>query len=520
MVRLLAIARTLARHDCLERIADLAPMPGAFPLLRRLAGRPDPALAVGRPGERLARALESLGPSFIKLGQALSVRADLVGEDMARDLGALRDRLAPFAGQAARAAVAQELGRPVAELYASFDDQAIAAASIAQVHFATLAPSATEVSDLPEPRPVAVKILRPGVEAAFQRDLALFFWLARLVERFQPAARRLRPVEVVETVRDSVAIEMDLRLEAAAASELAETFAADPGYRVPAVIWDRTARRVLTLDRVAGIPIDDLEALDQAGHDRPALARALIQVFLNQALRDGFFHADMHHGNLFVAPDGALVAVDFGIMGRLDRATRLFMAELLYAFVQGDYRRAAEVHFAAGYVPATKSVEAFAQACRAIGEPILGRPVSEISIGRLLAQLFQVTATFDMRTQPQLLLLQKTMVTVEGVARDLDPEINFWQAAEPVLAGWIGENLSPEARLRDAADAARGLVRQLPHLVDRAERAARILGDDAVRRDATARSRWLEAAATGGGNPWRLAFGAVVAILVLVLLIG
>ena len=275
---------------------------------------------------------------------------------------------------------------------------------------------------------------------------------------------------------------------------------------------------MLTLERVHGIPIGDVAALRAAGHDLTAIAASLIEAFLNQALRDGFFHSDLHQGNLFVADDGAIVAVDFGIMGRLDRATRLFMAEMLLAFVTGDYHRAAKVHFEAGYVPAGKSVDAFAQACRSIGEPILGKPVGEISIGRLLAQLFQITETFAMETQPQLLLLQKTMVTAEGVARSLDPTINFWDVARPTIEAWMRDNMGPEARLADAAGEATGLLRRLPGLIDTAERAARALAEDGVGRDRQSEDL-LRSERARGGRPWQIAFGLAMTALVLALLL-
>ncbi len=511
--RLVAIARTLARHDALFPLQMLdAPSPVVV-VARMLAGRRRPR-PEQRPGERLTAALHELGPSFIKLGQALSVRPDLIGEAMADDLGRLRDRLPPFPGEAAQAAVTAELGQPVEALFESFDAEPVAAASIAQVHFATTPAEGDEAG-----REVAVKILRPGIEAAFRRDLELFFWLARLAERAEPKLRRLRPVDVVATLSESVEIEMDLRLEAAAASELAENFAGDQSYRVPAVDWARTGRRVLTLERVHGIPIDDREALVAAGHDLPALATQVIRAFLGQALAHGFFHADMHHGNLFVAEDGTLVAVDFGIMGRLDLETRMFLAEMLAAFIIGDYRRAAEVHFEAGYVPAGKSVDAFAQACRSIGEPIQGKPVSEISIARLLAQLFQITETFDMQTQPQLLLLQKTMVTAEGVARGLDPEINFWEAARPTVETWIRDNLGPEARLRDAAGEAGDLVRRLPGLMARADRAARMITENGVRLSPES-ARLIDGGRRRGFSGWQIAFGMALGALIAALVIA
>jgi ubiquinone biosynthesis protein len=501
-LRLLAMARILARHG-----VRLPPGQGA--LLSKALGlfaRRDTARM--RPGERLAAALFELGPSFIKLGQALSVRSDLIGEELALDLGKLRDRLPPFPAAAARAAIEAELGQPVESLFQDFDNRPVAAASIAQVHFAVTA----------EGREVAVKVLRPGVEAAFRRDLELLFWLAGWAESLLPRWRRLRPVKVVETLAQSVAQEMDLRLEAAAAVELAGNFKGDPDFRVPEVDWQRTGRRVLTLSRVHGIPIDDLEALKAAGHDLHKLAERILRVFLNQALRDGMFHADLHQGNLFVAPDGAIEAVDFGIIGRLDRPTRQFMAEMLLAFLSGDYRRAAEVHFAAGYVPESRSVEAFAQALRSVGEPILGHPVNKISIGRLLAHLFQVTETFAMQTQPQLLLLQKTMVVAEGVARELDPEINFWTASRPVIEKWMGENLNPEARLRDAATNLGEVMQGLPALLSSVRQAAGLIGDSGIRLDAEG-LRLLADAQASGRRPLTLAAWLIAATLAALLLL-
>ena len=507
--RLIGIARILARQDALTFPLELLGTPAPLTwLARRYTGWQLRRPVGGRPGERLAAAFYALGPSFIKLGQALSVRPDLVGQALADDLAGLRDRLPPFSGAEARVAIAAELGRPVAELFASFDERPVAAASIAQVHFATI----------DDGREVAVKILRPGIEAAFRRDLALFYWLAGIAERLLPEFRRLRPVDVVDTLANAVTLEMDLRLEAAAASELAANFHGDPEFRVPAVDWARTGRRVLTLARVQGTAIDNREALIGAGHDISALAGKVIRVFLKQALRDGFFHADLHHGNLFVASDGVIEAVDFGIMGRLDLPTRRFMADMLAAFFTGDYRRAAQVHFDAGYVPASKSVEAFAQACRSIGEPILGRPVNEISIGRLLAQLFQITETFAMQTQPHLLLLQKTMVTVEGVARSLDPAINFWTAAEPVIEEWSREHLSPEARLRDAAAGLGEMIQRLPGVVTAIERAAAQVAERGLRLDPDSLRR-LASEQARQRRPLTIALWAMIVVGVILLLV-
>ncbi|HJS31203.1 MAG TPA: 2-polyprenylphenol 6-hydroxylase [Alphaproteobacteria bacterium] len=490
--RVTHIALTLARHDALIGVERLGLPRVCLAALSRLRGTGLPA----RPGERLAAALTELGPSFVKLGQALSTRADLVGEDVAADLSELQDKLAPFPSEAARATIVAELGRPLESLFESFDDRAVAAASIAQVHFAT----ARDADG--RPREVAIKVLRPDIEALFQRDLDLIAWLAELAERYAPSLNRLKPVEVARTVAETVRLEMDLRLEAAAASELAENFKGDADFRVPAVDWSRTSRRVLTLARIAGIPIDERQRLVAAGHDPDDIVAKAARAFFNQVFRDGFFHADMHPGNLFVAEDGALVAVDFGIMGRLDRSTRNYLADMLLGFLNGDYKSVAEVHFRAGFVPASQSVGAFMQACRAIAEPILGRPLNEISLARLLAQLFQVTKTFQMETQPQLLLLQKSMLVCEGVGRKLNPDVNMWSLARPLIETWMHETRGVEARTRVAAADALARIEELPGFVANVEKAAAMLAEGGVRLHQDA------IAALGGGRsrgamwPW------------------
>lgn len=449
------IARTLGRHGALFPIQDMS-LPAPVRLIAWTMGRrPIWDVANRRPGERLALALQALGPAFIKLGQALSVRADLLGDEMATDLSALQDRLPPFSGEGARAAIEAELGAPVDELFESFEDEPVAAASIAQVHWARTADGTD----------VAVKVLRPSIEAAFARDLELMRWLAEMAERLQPALRRLRPVEVVDALAETVETEMDLRLEAAAAEELRENMREEPFFHVPAVDWQRTARRVLTTEWITGIPVDERDALIGAGHDLEGIVANTAKVFFLQVFRDGFFHADLHPGNLFVDSGGVVNAVDFGIMGRLDRRTRQYLAEMLLGFLTGDYRRVAEVHIRAGYVPADQSVEAFAQAARSIAQPILGLSLERISIARLLAQLFQVTEKFHMETQPQLVLLQKTMVVAEGVGRRLYPEVNMWELARPLIEEWMRDNMGPEARIRDSVtDLVRGLER-LPSLI-------------------------------------------------------
>jgi len=399
--------------------------------------------------QRVSNAFATLGPSYIKLGQFLATRADLIGPDLARDLAHLQDKLPPFSMAEARRAVEESLGGRLEDHFTSFS-QPIAAASIAQVHKATVIDGGVE-------RQVAVKILRPGVERRFYADLDSYFFAAKLVERFHPPSRRLRPVAVVDNLKRSTDLEMDLRLEAAAISEMAENIKPDQGtdsgnFRVPEVDWKRTAKRVMTIEWIDGIPIGDKARLEAAGHDIKVLGLTVIRSFLRHAMRDGFFHADMHQGNLLVTADGTVVAVDFGICGRLGPRERRFLAEILHGLITRDYRRAAQVHFDAGYVPPHHQVEVFAQAMRAIGEPIHGRTADEISMADLLGQLFAYTEVFDMQTRPELILLQKSMVIVEGVARSLDPALNMWTAAEPIARKWVEENYGVAGRVREAGE--------------------------------------------------------------------
>jgi ubiquinone biosynthesis protein len=429
-----------------------------------------------RAAVRLAAALTRLGPTYVKLGQFLATRPDVVGMAIARDLESLQDKMAPFPQSEAEAAVAAALAIPLHKAFASFGP-AVAAASIAQVHRA-------EVESPEERRPVAVKVLRPGIERRFQVDLDAFRSAAGAAENVSAEARRLRLVEVVDTLARTVAIEMDLRLEAAAIAEMAENTKDDPDFRVPAVDWERTARDVLTLEWIHATPLSDRERLAAKGVDLKHLARALLQTFLRHALRDGFFHADMHPGNLFVDDAGHLIAVDFGIMGRLGPNERRFLAEILYGFITRNYRRTAEVHFEAGYVPPRHSVESFAQAIRAIGEPIHNRAASEISMAKLLTLLFEITGLFDMRTRPELLLLQKTMVVVEGVARSLDPDLDMWATAEPVVREWVERHLGPAGRIEDAAEGAAEVGRFLGGVPGLLARGARIADQlDVATRD-------------------------------------
>lgn len=391
---------------------------------------------------RVATALTKLGPSYVKLGQFLATRADVIGPELSADLRHLQDKAEPFSMAEAREAVERALGGKLEDHFVEFGPP-VAAASIAQVHKAYVLDGGVR-------KAVAVKILRPNIEKRFNRDLDSYYFAAQMIERFYPPSRRLKPVAVVDNLKHTTALEMDLRLEAAAISEMASNTTADEGFRVPAIDWKRTAKRVLTIEWVDGTPISQRETLKAKGFDTAALGLTVLRSFLRHAMRDGFFHADMHQGNLFVDADGKVVAVDFGIMGRLGLPERRFLAEILHGLITRDYHRAAAIHFEAGYVPPYHTVEEFAQAMRAIGEPIQGRTAEEISMADLLGQLFAYTEVFDMETRPELILLQKSMVIVEGVARDLDPTLNVWVAAEPVAKEWMEQNLSPLGRLREA----------------------------------------------------------------------
>ncbi len=448
LARLAAAAWTLVRADALApREIDGRLPSGLRALARFLRLFAGPAARAGRPGERLARALERLGPVAIKLGQFLSTRGDVFGAAFAEDLSRLKDRLAPFPTAAAAAEVERALGRPLASLFSSFEDT-VAAASLAQAHRARLL----------DGRAVAVKVLRPGIERRVARDDAALDLAARLIQRWIAAARRLEPLAFAATVRRALRLELDLRFEAAGADELRAAMAADNYMSAPKVVWEGVARRVLTLEWAPGAPLSDPASLEAPGLDRRRLADNLIRAFLAQALDHGVFHADLHEGNLFVEAPVKLVAVDFGILGRLGPRARRYLAEILWGFLQRDYARAAAVHFEAGYVSPAHDPAAFAQALRAVGEPVFGRAANELSMGRLLAQLFDITALFDMRLRPELVLLQKTMATVEGVARRIDPSHDIWAAAEPVVRRWIARELSPAARMRDLAAEARAAV--------------------------------------------------------------
>ncbi len=453
--RLLRWGRTLARHGALRIIEQGYGTPAPVRRLFRLA-----RFGTFQPREPdYSRAFQAIGPAAIKLGQALATRPDIIGVDAARNLLDLQDSLPPVSFDPIRREIEASFGKPLVELFESIEPDPVGAASIAQVHRAVTA----------EGRKVAVKVLRPGIREQLGRDIETYEWAAAHLEAFGSEAARLRPRAVIANFKRWTARELDLRREAASASELAEAMKAFEGFRVPSVDWDRTNGGVLTIDWIDGIKISDRDALIAAGHDLPELAHRLVLSFLTQAISAGFFHADMHQGNLFVEADGTIAAIDFGIMGRIDRRARQWLAEILYGLTTGNYRRVAEIHFEAQYVPPYHSVEEFATALRAVGEPMRGKPVSELSVGQMLDGLFAITRDFDMQTQPHLLLLQKTMVMVEGLATQLHPEINMWDVSGPFVKAWIRDELGPEAavaeRLRDDA----GTLLRLPALIRRIE---------------------------------------------------
>ena len=454
--RLLKWGRTLARHGALRGIEEdpLTPPP-----VRRLA-------RLARFGARIppvpdyAAALVAIGPAAVKLGQALSTRPDLVGEKAAENLSLLQDDVPPAPFADIKRTIEASFNAPLESLFSKFDEEPVGAASIAQVHHAITA----------EGREVAVKVLRPGIEEDLAKAIETYEWAAAHAEHYGGELERLRPRLVVAQFRQWTARELDLQREAASASELRENMVAEPGFYVPEIDWRRTARRVLTLEWLDGIKLNDREALIAAGHDCHALAQILVRAFLRQAVIDGFFHADLHHGNLFALNDGRIAAIDFGIMGRIDRRARVWLAEILYGLITGNYQRVAEIHFEAQYVPAHHSVEEFTTALRAAGEPIRGLPVKEISVGRMLESLFSITRDFDMPTQPHLLLLQKSMVMNEGVATALDPDINMWETAEPFLREWLRAELGPEAYYADRLIELVRAAKLIPELIQRMDK--------------------------------------------------
>ena len=462
-------------------------------------------------GQRLREALEELGPVFVKFGQVVSTRPDLIPADIAVELTRLQDDVLPFPGDEAREVIERALDAPLSEHFASFDVQPLASASVAQVHGATLQDS-TEV---------VVKVLRPGIEKVIEQDLQLLYQLARLADRHWPNARRLRPLEVVDDYDKTIHDELDMMREGANASQLRSNFLDSDMIYVPQIYWDHSCREVLVMERVEGIPIRDIDAIRAAGIDLRKLAHNGVEIFFTQAFRDGFFHADMHPGNIFVSPQGQYRAVDFGIMGTLAEADKRYLAENLLAFFNRDYRAVAMAHLRAGWVPTTTRPEEFEAAVRTVCEPIFARPISEISFGHLVIRLFQVARRFDMPVQPQLVLLQKTLLNIEGLGRQLYPELDLWETAKPFLERWMREQVGPRAlarALRRELPTVLPLLPELPGLVHellRRQRDGQLVirtgSDNAeqLARDLKHRTRQRDGLMLGGG----LLLGAIVLFL-------
>jgi ubiquinone biosynthesis protein len=451
--RLLKWGRTLAKHGALRAIEADRNTPVQVKRLFRIA-----RLGTFQPKvPDYAGAFKAIGPAAIKLGQTLATRPDIIGMDAALNLLKLQDQLPPAPFDAIYAEIDTSLNKPAAALFSVIEPDAVGSASIAQVHRATTS----------DGKQVAVKVLRPGIREQFARDIETYEWAAAHLESLGGEAARLRPQLVIANLKRWTLRELDLRREAASASELRDAMESVPGYDIPSIDWDRTSGRVMTLEWVDGVKISNLEALKAAGHDLSKLAETLVLTFLRQAISEGYFHADMHQGNLFVRADGTIVAIDFGIMGRINKQARIWLAEILYGLTTGNYKRVAQIHFDAQYVPSYHNVDEFATALRAVGEPTRGKSVSELSVGQMLDSLFAITRDFDMQTQPHLLLLQKTMVMVEGIATSLNPSINMWDVASPFVRDWIRDELGPEAMIADGLRKQAETLKMIPDIIRR-----------------------------------------------------
>ena len=470
---LIKIGRALARSNSLSVFEEFYKPPLSIKILMRIFSLTtfNKDSENKSPGERLKNSFLTLGPAFIKLGQFLATRPDIVGQEFSQELQKLQDQMPAFDISQSKDALRKELGEEKYQQI-TYLSKPIAAASIAQVHFAKIVNNEKREID------VAIKILRPNIEKIFHKELDALRFLASIIEFSVKKSRRLKLVKIIDLLKEITNIEMDLRYEAAAASELKKNTNLDEGFKVPSIFWDFTGQRVLTIEKVEGISIKDRELLIKNKIDLKKISRLLIQNFLRQAVGDGFFHGDMHQGNLFVDKNENIVPVDFGIMGRLDLANRKYLAEILYGFINRDYEKVAKVHFIAGLIPNTESIDNFTQALRTIGEPIFGQSARNISAGKLLARLFEVTEKFNMATQPQLLLLQKTMVVVEGVARSLDEDANIWEISKPVLQGWLNNEIGPKNRIDKILRTTTELLDKLPELpemINRANKAMELL---------------------------------------------
>ncbi len=473
--KLFYIARKLSTSGAVDTINEIHKLPSSINFFFNIISAGSQSNLSDEqksPGEKLCIALQGMGTTFIKLGQFLATRPDIIGDKLAKDLEKLQDKVPAFDLYDAKKIIKKEIGENYFKNITEISEP-IAAASIAQVHLAKIKIENHE-------KQVAIKILRPNIEKLFNEELDALMLFAYIIENSVSKAKRLKLVEVVHLLREITNIEMDLRFEAAAANELFENTKNDKGFNVPEIYWNYTTKKILTLDKVNGVSIREQQKLENLGVDLKKLAENLIQFFLRQAVRDGFFHGDMHQGNLFVDNKGNIIPVDFGIMGRLDKDNRKFLAEILYGFIQRDYVKVANVHFQAGLVPPDASRDEFAQALRSVGEPIFGQTIKDISGGNLLAQLFEITEKFNMATQPQLLLLQKTMVVVEGVARKLYPETNIWEVSRPVLEDWLKKIKSPKSTLDTAINTSSEIIKRipdLPELMDRADYALKLMAE-------------------------------------------
>jgi ubiquinone biosynthesis protein len=497
ILRLLKWGRTLAKHGALRLIEQGVNTPPPVKRLCRIArfGTFQPATP------DYATAFKAIGPAAVKLGQTLATRPDIVGDEAARNLLSLQDQLPPLPFEAIRPHIEAGFGRPLESLFQSIDPTAVGSASIAQVHRAVTT----------EGRAVAIKVLRPGIDKQFLADIDTYEWAAAHLEALGGEAKRLRPRMVIANFKRWTLRELDLRREAASSSELCDAMVGEAGYAVPAIDWDRTTGKVMTMDWIDGIKISDQNGLIAAGHDLPDLARRLVRTFLRQAIAEGFFHADMHQGNLFVTADGTITAIDFGIMGRINRQARVWLAEILYGLTTGNYRRVAEIHFEAQYVPSYHNVDEFATALRAVGEPMRGKPVAELSVGQMLDGLFAITRDFDMETQPHLLLLQKTMVMVEGIATQLDPNINMWDVSGPYVKEWIRDELGPEAMIAEGMKKQAETLKLIPDIIRRLDaQLPRPGGAPPAPPLPDVKLVWEK---RGGSGWWKYALTAVVAAL-------
>ncbi len=491
IVTLFKIARTLALSDALDVIYKIHQPPFSLKIFFKLfsikfSKKENEALNLSDE-EKLCNSIQNMGTSFIKLGQFLSTRPDIIGEKLSNKLEKLQDRVPEFPLSKAKEILKKNIGEQNYNLVLNLSEP-VAAASIAQVHKA-------QIDDNGTIKDVAIKILRPNIKKIFNEQIDALMLFAYFIESTIKSTRRLKLVEVVFLLKQITNHEMDLRFEAAAANEFAENTKNDVGFKVPKIYWNFTSEEVLTLDWIEGVSIREKNELEKKNIDINSIANDVIQHFLRHAVRDGFFHADMHQGNLFVNENGQIVPVDFGIMGRIDKINRRFLAEILYGFIKRDYKKVAEVHILAGLVPKDTQVESLSQALRSIGEPIFGQKVKDISGGKLLKQLFDITDKFNMQTQPQLLMLQKTMVVVEGVARKLNPDTNIWDTSKPVLEKWLKESKDPINNFKDTIkDTAEALKRlpELPEIMDKANQALTYLSSGQIPQTSSSYSAFKE----------------------------